>query len=73
MVIGAFPSTRLVKLIRPEVIRQVGLIWVEGNPMLPMARAMLGAMKSMATHEWLPPPASPIKIRRASHHVHGAG
>jgi hypothetical protein len=42
------------------VIRQVGLIWVEGNPMLPMARAMLGAVKSMAMHGSLRP-ASPVK------------
>jgi DNA-binding transcriptional LysR family regulator len=65
MVIGAFPGTRLVKLVKPEVIRQVGLIWVEGNPMLPMARAMLGAVKSMAMPELLRPPAPPVKIRRA--------
>jgi DNA-binding transcriptional LysR family regulator len=69
MVIGAFPGTRLVQLIKPEVIRQVGLIWVQGDPMLPMARAMLGAVKSMATHEWLRPPAAPLKIRRAPQEV----
>jgi DNA-binding transcriptional LysR family regulator len=73
IVIGAFPGTRLVKLIKPEVIRQVGLIWVEGNPMLPMARAMLGAVKSMAMLELLRPPAAPIKIRRAPQHVHAPG
>jgi DNA-binding transcriptional LysR family regulator len=61
IVIGAFPGTRLVNLVKPEVIRQVGLIWVEGNPMLPMARAMLGAVKSMAMHELLRPPAPPVK------------
>jgi DNA-binding transcriptional LysR family regulator len=73
LVIGAFPGTRLVKLINPEVIRQVGLIWVEGNPMLPMARAMLGAVKSMAMHELLRPPAPAVKIRRTSQprQVHG--
>jgi DNA-binding transcriptional LysR family regulator len=64
MVIGAFPGTRLVKLGKPEVVRQVGLIWVEGNPMLPMARAMLGAVKSMAMHELFQAPTAPVKIRR---------
>jgi DNA-binding transcriptional LysR family regulator len=70
LVIGAFPGTRLVKLTKPQVIRQVGLIWVEGNPMLPMARAMLGAVKSMTTLEWLRPATAPIKIRRAPVQVH---
>jgi DNA-binding transcriptional LysR family regulator len=75
IVIGAFPGTRLVNLVKPEVIRQVGLIWVEGNPMLPMARAMLAAVKSMAMHELLRPPAPPVKIRRtpAPRQVHSHG
>jgi hypothetical protein len=75
IVIGAFPGTRLVNLLKPEVIRQVGLIWVEGNPMLPMARAMLGTVKSMAMHELLRPPAPPLKIRRtpAPRQVHNHG
>jgi DNA-binding transcriptional LysR family regulator len=63
IVIGAFPGTRLVNLVKPEVVRKVGLIWVEGNPMLPMARAMLATVKSMAMHELLRPPAPPVKIR----------
>ena len=71
LVIGAFPGTRLVKLTKPQVIRQVGLIWVEGNPMLPMARAMLGAVKSMTTLEWLRPANAPIKFRRTPVPVHG--
>ncbi|HEY7248148.1 MAG TPA: LysR family transcriptional regulator [Xanthobacteraceae bacterium] len=48
IVVGAFPGTRLLELVKPEVVRQVGLIWVEGNPMLPMARAMLESVKGMA-------------------------
>ena len=72
IVIGAFPGTRLVNLIEPEVVRQVGLIWVDENPMLPMAKAMLGAVKSMAMHELLRPPAPRDRIRRlsASRQVH---
>jgi DNA-binding transcriptional LysR family regulator len=48
LVIGAFPGTRLVRLVEPEVTREVGLIWVDGDPMLPMAKAMLGLVKSMS-------------------------
>jgi DNA-binding transcriptional LysR family regulator len=66
IVIGAFPGTRLVKLVKPEVVRQVGLIWVEGNPMLPMAKAMLVSVKAMATHELFRPPVPSVQIRRGS-------
>jgi DNA-binding transcriptional LysR family regulator len=48
LVIGGFPGTRVVKLVEPEVVREVGLIWVDGDPMLPMAKAMLDAVKAMA-------------------------
>src|SRR5260370_3901546 len=51
IVIGAFPGTRLVNLVKPEGLRQVRLIWVEGNPMLPIARRIRGSEKSMAMHE----------------------
>jgi DNA-binding transcriptional LysR family regulator len=47
LVIGAFPGTRILRLVQPEVVREVGLIWVEGDPMLPMAKAMLGLLKSL--------------------------
>jgi DNA-binding transcriptional LysR family regulator len=47
IVIGAFPGTRLVNLVKPEVVRQVGLIWADGNPMLPMARAMLEVLTAL--------------------------
>jgi DNA-binding transcriptional LysR family regulator len=46
-VIGAFPGTRIIRLVEPEVVRQVGLIWVDGDPMLPMAKAMLELLKTM--------------------------
>jgi DNA-binding transcriptional LysR family regulator len=53
IVIGAFPGTRLVNLIKPDVIRQAGLIWLEGNPILPMARAMLEAAKALPMRDLL--------------------
>jgi DNA-binding transcriptional LysR family regulator len=49
LVIGAFPGTRIVRLVQPEVVREVGLIWVDGDPMLPMAKAMLGLLKSLTS------------------------
>jgi DNA-binding transcriptional LysR family regulator len=74
LVIGGFPGTRLVNLIEPEVVREVGLIWVEGDPMLPMAKAMLDAVKAMAIPELVRVPAAPPKIpigapaRQLRHH-----
>jgi DNA-binding transcriptional LysR family regulator len=47
-VAGAFPGTRIVRLVKPSVIREVGLIWVGGDPILPMAKAMLNLLKSFA-------------------------
>ncbi|HZS83237.1 MAG TPA: LysR family transcriptional regulator [Stellaceae bacterium] len=47
-VIGAFPGTHIVRLVEPEVVREVGLIWVGGDPILPMAKAMLNLLKSFA-------------------------
>src|SRR5499427_8918085 len=65
LVIGGFPGTRLVKLVEPEVVRQVGLIWVDGDPMLPMAKAMLQSVKATAIPALLRPPAP--RIARQSH------
>jgi hypothetical protein len=75
MVIGGFPGTRLVKLVEPEVVRQVGLIWVDGDPMLPMAKAMLESVKATAIPELLQTPAPRVAIARstASRQSHGHG
>jgi DNA-binding transcriptional LysR family regulator len=73
LVIGGFPGTRVVKLVEPEVVREVGLIWVDGDPMLPMAKAMLDAVKAMAIPELVRVPVAPAKIpiavpRQLRHH-----
>jgi DNA-binding transcriptional LysR family regulator len=73
LVIGAFPGTRVVKLVEPEVVREVGLIWVDGDPMLPMAKAMLDAVKGMAIPELVRVPVAPAKMpiampRQLRHH-----
>lgn len=39
---------RVIRLVRPEVSRDIGLVWVEGDPMLPMAKALLETLKDMA-------------------------
>jgi DNA-binding transcriptional LysR family regulator len=46
-VIGAFPKTRVIRLVEPDVVREVGLVWVAGDPMLPMAKAIYTQLKSM--------------------------
>jgi len=73
IVIGGFPGTRLVELVEPEVIRQVGLIWVDGDPMLPMAKAMLQSVKATTMPDLLRPPAAPVKVGRggATRPAHG--
>jgi hypothetical protein len=72
IVIGAFPGTRLVKLVDPEVVRQVGLIWVDGDPMLPMAKATLHSVQAMTMPALFRPPA-PVRSGRsgAPRHAHG--
>lgn len=35
------PGTRRVSLVDPVVTEKVGLVWVEGDPMMPMARAVI--------------------------------
>jgi DNA-binding transcriptional LysR family regulator len=62
LVIGGFPRTRVVKLTEPEVVREVGLIWVGGDPMLPMAKAMLDALKAMTIPELVKVPPMPLKL-----------
>lgn len=47
-VIAVFPRTRIVRLVEPNISREVGLVWVEGDPMLPMAKAMLSVLTGMS-------------------------
>lgn len=46
--IDVFPRTRVIRLVKPEITRDVGLVWVEGDPMLPMAKAFLETLKDMS-------------------------
>ena len=76
LVIGAFPGTRIVRLVEPEVVREVGLIWVDGDPMLPMAKAMQGLLKSMSCDgtfaRWLAPRERLIDFEPVSRASSGA-
>jgi DNA-binding transcriptional LysR family regulator len=48
LVVGGFPGTHIVPLVEPEVMREVGLIWVASDPMLPMAKALLALLKKLS-------------------------
>ena len=48
-VLGAFPGTRQVLLEKPVVSRRVGLVWVQGSPMLPMTKAIVDLMIENST------------------------
>lgn len=59
--------------MEPEVVRQVGLIWVDGDPMLPLTKAMLDLLKTMLSEGELFPaaqaeakPASAVAAGRAA-------
>lgn len=43
--IGPFPRTRLIALDKPQVVQNVGLVWVDAQPMRPMTNAMVELMK----------------------------
>ena len=43
---GGFPGTRRKLLKEPVVSQNIGLIWVQGDPMLPMAKAVIDVMET---------------------------
>lgn len=47
--IGPFPRTRLIALDKPQVVQNVGLVWVDAQPMRPMTNAMVELMKEAIT------------------------
>jgi DNA-binding transcriptional LysR family regulator len=48
LVVSGFRGTRIIRLVEPEVVREVGLIWVHSDLVLPMAKALLGILKTLA-------------------------
>jgi DNA-binding transcriptional LysR family regulator len=49
-VAGAFPGTRMLRLDSPAIVRQVGLLWVANEPVLPMVRALHTTLNQMETN-----------------------
>ncbi len=43
--VGATPGTRLILLEEPTITQRVGLVWIEGTPMLPMTKAVVELME----------------------------
>jgi DNA-binding transcriptional LysR family regulator len=64
-VIGAFPKTRVIRLVEPDVVREVGLVWVQSDPMLPMAKAIHALLKGMAESGELDRLLRPPKLQPA--------
>jgi len=46
---GLHPGTRALDLIEPIASRVVGLIWADGEPVMPMASAMVSTLKDLKT------------------------
>jgi DNA-binding transcriptional LysR family regulator len=44
---GAFPGTRMIHLDSPKIVRQVGLLWVASEPILPLVRALHETLDQM--------------------------
>jgi len=44
---GLHPGTRMLELTAPSVIQNVGLVWGEGEPIMPMAGALVGMIKKL--------------------------
>ena len=65
LVAGGFPGARVIRLVNPEVTRHVGLVYVDGDPMLPMARALLAILKPLSATDspmaWYRPEEEPAR------------
>lgn len=47
LVPGTFPGTHTLDLVDPVISSQVGLIWAEGNPTMPMAKVMISVVQEL--------------------------
>ncbi|MFQ5467833.1 MAG: LysR substrate-binding domain-containing protein [Kiloniellaceae bacterium] len=47
LVPGTFPGTRALDLVDPVISSQVGLIWAEGTPTMPMAEVMVSVVQEL--------------------------
>lgn len=44
---GLHAGTRVLKLVEPEVSQRVGLVWADGEPVIPMADALVKIMQKL--------------------------
>jgi len=44
---GSLPGTRAIELLTPKISREVGLIWSPNEPMMPMAKMMVGIAQEL--------------------------
>jgi len=44
---GSLPGTKAIELLTPKISREVGLIWSPNEPMMPMAKMMVGIAKEL--------------------------
>ncbi|MCU4161972.1 LysR family transcriptional regulator substrate-binding protein [Acidiphilium sp. AL] len=57
-VTGAFPGTRILRLVSPSIQQQIGLFWFESEPVLPLIHALIGMLDRMDEEQapWLSRP-----------------
>ena len=48
--IGGMTKARLLLLEKPTISQHVGLVWLKGNPMLPMTKAVVELMEGALEH-----------------------
>lgn len=44
---GLHPGTKMIELTEPSVVQNVGLVWGEGEPIMPMAGALVGMIRNL--------------------------
>ncbi|MEK9673752.1 MAG: LysR family transcriptional regulator [Rhodospirillaceae bacterium] len=44
---GSLPGTKAIELVKPDITRQVGLVWSATEPMMPMARMMVSIVEGL--------------------------
>lgn len=44
---GLFPGTRALDLVDPVISQEVGLLWAEGDPVMPMANVMVSIVEEL--------------------------
>jgi DNA-binding transcriptional LysR family regulator len=55
---GAFPGTRILRLVSPAIQQQIGLFWLESEPALPLIHAVINTLDRLTEEQtpWLSRP-----------------